>query len=272
MAAELSSIIEIAYRAGEKLAKYFHANDGVVRLKQDRTLVTEADLAADRLITQALIQQFPSDGILSEEMYPYLPAKHERVWIVDPLDGTTNFSIGLPIWGVSIARVTGGFPDLAVVYFPLQKELLTAEKGKGAWLNDRPLHVLQPDREKPAAFFSCCSRTHRYYDVSIRYKPRILGSACYSMSAVARGMALIAFEATPKLWDLAATWLIIQESGGVIETYDGSEPFPVLDNLDYRCKDFPTLSAATPQLMAYARQNIRRKSNPAQGEPADPAS
>lgn len=270
MTVELSSIVDITYRVGKQLVKYFHKNDRSAHHKEDRTLVTEADLAADRLITQALMKQFPTDGILSEEMHPHLSSKHERVWIVDPLDGTTNFSIGLPIWGVSIARVTSGYPDLAVVYFPLQKELLTAEKGKGARINNQPLHVFQPGGEKPAAFFSCCSRTHHSYDVSIRFKTRILGSACYSLSAVARGMALIAFEATPKLWDLAATWLIIQESGGVIETYDRSEPFPILDNLDYRCKDFPTLGAATPELMAYARQNIRRKSRFAEAETPDP--
>ncbi len=272
MAAELSSIIEIAYRVGEQLVKFFYANDGTVHLKEDRTLVTEADLASDRLITQELMKQFPSDGVLSEELHHHLPSNHERIWIVDPLDGTTNFSIGLPIWGVSIARVSGGYPDLAVVYFPLQKELLTAERGKGAWLNAKPLHVLQPDMERPSAFFSCCSRTHRFFDVSIRYKTRILGSACYSMSAVARGMALIAFEATPHIWDLAGTWLIIQEAGGIIETYDGSNLFPVLDNIDYRCKDFPTLSAATPELMAYARQNIRQKPRPLDGKAPDPAS
>lgn len=262
MDSELSFIIDIAHQAGARLVEYFYREERTVHLKEDRTLVTEADLAADRLITQSIMRQFPGDGVISEEVHHHLPSVQERVWIIDPLDGTTNFSIGLPIWGVSIARISGGYPDLAIVYFPMQEELLTAEKGKGAWLNNRPLRVSQPEREKPSAFFSCCSRTHRKYDVTIRYKTRILGSACYSLCAVARGMALIAFEATPKLWDLAAVWLIIQESGGYIESYDSSVLFPVRENLDYRCKDFPTLSAATKDLMFYARQNIRRKDEP----------
>lgn len=270
MDSELSSVIDIAYQAGARLAEHFHHKARPVHLKEDQTLVTEADLAVDRLITQSLMTQFPADGIISEEIHHHLPSIHERVWIVDPLDGTTNFSIGVPIWGVSIARVTGGYPDLAVVYFPMQKELFTAENGKGAWLNNTSLRVSQPEVEEPAAFFSCCSRTHRKYDITIRYKTRILGSACYSMCAVARGMALISFEATPKLWDLAAVWLIIQESGRCVETYDGSTLFPIRENLDYRCIDFPTLSAATQELMAYARQNIRRKDVPGEGVPSDP--
>lgn len=259
MASDLSTVIQIAGQAGEMLTGYFNSNGGSLHFKEDKSLVTEADLAADRLITQLLREQFPSDGILSEELHHQFPSGCNRIWVVDPLDGTTNFSIGLPIWGISIARVADGCPDLAVVFFPLQKELFTAERGRGALLNNKTLRISPPDRDRPAAFFSCCTRTHRDYHVTIRYKTRILGSACYSMCAVACGMALIAFEATPKLWDIAATWLIIQEAGGTVETLDNSEPFPLQGDLDYRCKNYPTLCAATPELLTYARQNIRRK-------------
>jgi myo-inositol-1(or 4)-monophosphatase len=179
------------------------------------------------------------------------------VWVIDPLDGTTNFSLGLPIWGVCISRLVDGQPNLAAVYFPALGEMYTAESKAGAFRNDEPIQVKPPTQDQPTAFFSCCARTHRKYIVELRYKPRILGSASYTWCAVARGAAIIGFEATPKIWDIAAGWLVVSEAQGVIETLDGSRPFPLIPGFDYRQLNFPTLAAATPQLAAQAREQIR---------------
>ena len=105
----------------------------------------------------------------------------------------------------------------------------------------------------------CCSRTYRSYDVGIRYKTRILGSAAYSFCTVARSMALIAFEARPKIWDLAAAWLVVQEAGGYISAYDDRSPFPLIPGTDYSQVDYPTLAATSPALMQKGKTQIQLK-------------
>jgi myo-inositol-1(or 4)-monophosphatase len=145
------------------------------------------------------------------------------------------------------------------VYFPLLDELYTAQLGRGAFLNGEPIQVKPPTPDQPTAFFACCGRTHRHYTVSVPYKPRILGSAAYSLCAVARGAAVLGFETTPKLWDLAAAWLVLQQAGGAVETYAGSQPFPLQNGLDYSQLPYPTLFAATPGLLSRGREWIQPK-------------
>jgi myo-inositol-1(or 4)-monophosphatase len=227
--------------------------------KPDNTVVTEADLAADNLITIAIHKQYPQDEIISEESSHHLINPLSTIWVVDPLDGTTNFSLGVPIWGVSIARITDGYPQLGVLYFPLINELYIACRGSGALLNHSPINTRAPHPAQPMSFFACCSRSFRNYDISIPYKPRIMGSATYSFCMVARGSALIGFDATPKIWDLAAAWLLVEEAGGMIAAFDGSPPFPVHSNGDYSITSYPTLAAATPKLFESGLDKIQRK-------------
>lgn len=239
----------------------FHLSGSPATLKADHTFVTEADIASNRLINAAIRERFPLDFILSEELQTSLGPDLEArfTWVVDPLDGTTNYALGLRIWGISIARLERGIPNLGVLYFPLLDELYTAQRGQGAHLNDQPIHTRPPDPNRPHAFFTCCSRTLEHYQVNLPYKTRILGSASYSFCMVARGTALIGFEVSPKVWDLAAAWLIVQEAGGVIEPFDGSPPFPIVNGYEYFRRSYPTLAAATPKLQAMARAKILPK-------------
>ncbi|OGO64921.1 MAG: hypothetical protein A2030_03790, partial [Chloroflexi bacterium RBG_19FT_COMBO_50_10] len=228
-------------------------------LKADHSFVTEVDLAADRLIAQAIHQHAPDEILLSEELQTGLASLEPAVWVVDPLDGTTNYSLGLHVWGVSIARLVAGQPELGVLYFPLIEELYVAERGQGAYWNSDPIHVRLPDPQQPWPFFSCCSRTHRRYTITIPYKPRILGSAAYSFCMLARGTAAVAFEASPKVWDLSAAWLLVQEAGGVIAPLKGEDPFPVVPDRDYAKLSFPTLAAASVALLTTSHQQIQPK-------------
>ncbi len=188
-----------------------------------------------------------------------LPEVTPAVWIVDPLDGTTNFSLGLHVWGVLITRLQASQPEMTVHYFPLLDELYAAQHGQGAWLNGNPIHTRPPDPDRPYGFFACCSRTHRRYQISIPYKPRILGSAAYTFCMLARGTALIGLEVTPKIWDIAGAWLLIQEAGGCIQPLEGSAPFPIGAEIAYNQANFPTLGTATPELMEFARTKISPK-------------
>jgi len=260
MSQALEFASDLACQAGQLLCEFFRQGGGNYHLKDDYSIVTEADLAVDHLVTGKITEQYPSDSILSEELHPRLPGGEvHAVWIIDPLDGTTNFSLGLPVWGVVIARIRERYPDLAVLYFPVMDELYTAQAGGGAYMNGIPIHVQPPMKDKPATFFSCCGHTHKQYDVRVPYKPRILGSAAYNFCAVARGAAVLGFEATPKIWDLAAGWLLVREAGGVVEAYDGASPFPLSSEVDYARRAYPMLSAATAAVVAKGRDMIRPK-------------
>ena len=251
--------IHLAKRAGSLLKRRFKPGGTPATMKSDHTFVTEADKAADRLITKAIYEYAPKEILLSEEMATSLHTLEPAVWIVDPLDGTTNFSLGLHIWGVSIARLEAGEPVLGVLYFPLTGELFVAEKGLGAYCNDMRLHTRIPDPQRPRPFLACCSRTFQRYEVTIPYKARVYGSAAYSFCLLARGVAGVAFEATPKVWDLAAAWLLVKEAGGSFASLDDSSPFPVVAGCDYVNISFPTLAAASPDLLAISREQIRAK-------------
>lgn len=260
MTETLQFTIDLARRAGKLLLDYYRLGGLETRLKSDFSVVTEADLAADRLVTEAILETYPQDLILSEELHPSLPQEHTGVvWVVDPLDGTTNFSLGLPIWGVSLARLVNGTPQTAVSYFPLIDELYSAQLGLGAYFNGERVRAQEPIKGKITTFFACCGNTHKRYDVSVPYKARILGSTTYNFCAVARGVAVLGFEAVPKVWDLAAAWIMIPEAGGVIETHHGDAPFPLVPGLDYTARAFPTLSAATVAMVAKGREMIRIK-------------
>jgi myo-inositol-1(or 4)-monophosphatase len=250
---------DLAKRTGKQLQRYFQPLGVPTEVKADNSALTEADLAADRMISDAIGDRYPQDGILTEEAGTVYPAGKTHVWIIDPLDGTTNFSLGLHYWGVSIARLTDGVPDLGALYFPLVDELLTAQRGQGAYLNGHPIEVKPPDKDKPFSFFACCSRTIRRYHIDIRYKARVLGSAAYNLSTVARGSAVIGFETSTKIWDVAAAWLLIEEAGGVIQAFDGGSPFHLGPGVDYGGKKIPVLAAATPDLIVYARENLTLK-------------
>jgi myo-inositol-1(or 4)-monophosphatase len=259
MPTPLEFATELALQTGALLKKYYNPAGLQASRKLDNSVVTEADLAADRLISQSIHEQYPQDEIISEESGSSIKSELSPIWVIDPLDGTTNFSLGLPVWGVSIARLIDGLPQLGVLFFPLINELYIASLGSGATLNHSPIHTREPDPSQPMSFFACCSRSFRNYNISIPYKPRIMGSACYSFCLVARGSALLGFEATPKIWDLAAAWLLVKEAGGTIFAFDGSSPFPVSLNVDYNVTNYPTLAASTSKGFEFGKKNIHRK-------------
>lgn len=246
----------IARQAGNLLASLFNPVGVPASPKHDHSLVTDADLASDQIITQALKDKFNNACIISEEGNTQLNENTREIWIVDPLDGTTNFSLGLHYWGVSIAYMRDGLIDATAVYFPLLGEMYTARRGQGAYLNNQKIILQQPKPGKTASFFSCCSRTYRNYTVKIPYKARILGSGAYTLCSVACGRAIVGFEATPKIWDIAGAWLIVTEAGGAIELYQGDYPFPIRTGIDYTKIDLPVLAANSPTSLAKARKQI----------------
>jgi myo-inositol-1(or 4)-monophosphatase len=217
-------------------------------------------VAADNLIASELAARFPSDAILSEELAPTSGFEESRrsghTWVVDPLDGTTNFSLGVQHWGVSIARCDDAGPDVGVLYFPALGEMYVASRGGGATMNGAPIRVRGVSDARLVGMIACCARTPRFYHVNLPMKVRVFGSAAYTLACVARGSAAIGMETRPKIWDLAAGWCLVEEAGGVVTTIDGSAPFPLVADHAYADRSFPVLAAASGELLARAREAI----------------
>ncbi|HUN23862.1 MAG TPA: inositol monophosphatase family protein [Anaerolineales bacterium] len=247
----------IALQAGDELLSWYGRTQ--VELKADGSLVTQADRAVDRLLTREIQAHFPQDAILSEEQtttFTRQAAQANALWVIDPLDGTTNFAHGLHFWGVSIARLEQGVPTLAVLYWPQVQELYWAERGHGAWLNGQPIHT-RPQPLTGESFLMQCTRTQKNYQVNVPCKRRIFGACAYHLCAVARGLVVGTIEAVPHLWDIAAGWLLIQEAGGEIATLAGGTPFPPVADTDYNALAIPTLAAANSVVWQALRAQIQ---------------
>lgn len=256
MSSPLHFAVDVARQTGEMLLSKYELGGISADFKNDHTAVTRADIAADNMICEAIQNQFPEDLILSEESNPGNYAEDRAIWIIDPIDGTANFAMGLPIWGISIARVVDGLPQVGVLNFPVVGELFAAERGKGVTLNEQPMSPIVPGEHTVTPFFSCCSRTIRRYKVDLPYKARIMGAAAYTFTSVARGNAAIGFQTKTRIWDIAAGWLIVEESGKEIEVFIGRPPFPLMPDVDYENDNFPIIMAANPELITLARKKL----------------
>ncbi len=249
---------QTSLQTGKLLLDHFKRGTDRVYIKTDRTLVTDADREADLFIQGAILSEFPEDKILSEEGDTVYP-NHAHVWVVDPLDGTVNFSNGLGHWGVSIAYLEEGHPHSAAIYFPLTDELFSAQKGGGAYLNGVPIQISPGDGKESFEIFVHCSRMHEKYQVDLRYKKRSLGAAAYHLCLISNSTAALAFESTPKIWDFAGGWLIIKEAGGVLESINNKQPFPARAGIDYQDISYPIAAARSKSILAEAKKNIVKK-------------
>jgi myo-inositol-1(or 4)-monophosphatase len=231
----------IAREAGALLLQYFH--QGLkIEYKGDADLVTAADRAAETLIRERISKQFPSHDVLGEEQ-GLNDQRGDYRWYVDPLDGTTNFAHGYPVFAVSMAlehqaleeRSSGqqGRRIAGVIYDPTRDELFAAEQGRGAHLNGKPIHV-----SKAAQLKECLVATgfpshkrHKnpniyfYHQITLRtHGVRRAGSAALDLCNVACGRFDGFWEFNLNPWDTAAGVLIVEEAGGKVSRFDGS-PF-----------------------------------------------
>ena len=204
--------------------------------KQVNDFVTEVDHAAEKIIIETLLAAYPGHGIWAEESGREHGAKDsEFVWIIDPLDGTTNFIHGLPVYCVSIALAVKGKIEQAVIYDPSRNDLFTATKGRGAYLNDRRLRV-----SKRIRLQDCLISTGFPYrpgddmptylrmmgDVMQRTAGlRRPGSAALDLAYVAAGYTDGFFETGLQPWDVAAGSLLVTEAGGLVGNLSGDSDF-----------------------------------------------
>ena len=230
MARELEVAVAAAEAAGEVLRSGF-GREQTVRYKGEVDLVTEVDERAEGVIGEVLREAFPGYGMLAEEGGRRLGEGDSR-WIVDPLDGTTNYAHGLPIFAVSIALERAGEVILGVVHDPMREETYVAERGGGATLNGEPLRV--SDTDEPIRALLVTGFPYDRADMwaavelfgrltELTQDVRRLGAAALDLCYVAAGRLDAYYEKGLHAWDVAAGSLILKEAGGRITDYRGRE-------------------------------------------------
>ena len=210
--------------------------------KSDGSLITSCDLWSDKTIVDGLASIAPDEGVLSEEGGKLIPST-KAYWIVDPLDGTTNFAAGIPYWSISVARFVDGKPQSSFLIIPTLKKKFVAIKGKGVWLNNQKIDPSQNNHQSECV--SLCSRSIKI----LQKKPnsifpgkiRLLGVSSLNLTSVAMGQTFGAIESTPKIWDIAAAWLLLEELNCSIEWLE-TDPLNLISGQNLSDINFPLIA------------------------------
>ena len=229
MAKELEVALSAARQAGEVLRSGFGAEHAIT-YKGEVDLVTEVDEEAERVIREELLGAFPSHGMLAEEG-GRKAGKEDASWIVDPLDGTTNYAHGLPVFAISIALERGGEVVLGVVHDPMRDETFVARRGGGATLNGEPIRVSETEEPIRALIATGLPYDRERMPEALRLFGRFaalsrgmrrLGAAALDLCYVACGRLDGYYERGIWPWDVAAGELILGEAGGMVTDYRGN--------------------------------------------------
>ncbi len=220
---EIEFATELADDAGKIMRKHFVSNDFGIFYKEDESIVTCVDRDINKLVIGRVKVKFPYHSVLGEET-SHILEKDEYVWVVDPVDGTKLFSIGVPIATFSIALVdrNNGQPILAVVYDPFMDRMFVAKKGGGAMCNGKIIRVSEEDIG-PKMLFCGHGAT---IDVmknfeNIKFSPFTLSSSIYMGMLVATGKVAVYIKSGGSPWDVATIKLLVEEAGGVVTTLSG---------------------------------------------------
>jgi myo-inositol-1(or 4)-monophosphatase len=229
----LSDVESLARQAGEILRAGYGKNHQVT-YKGEIDLVTEIDRQSETFLLSEIQRQYPDHAVVAEESGG-IAGQACCKWYIDPLDGTVNFAHGIPIFSVSIAYAQNGSIILGVVYDPLRDECFSAQAGKGAWLNGKPIHISHAQELEQSLLvtgFPYDIRTNPQTNLDLFTKfslisqgVRRLGSAALDLCYVATGRFDGYWEMRLSPWDLAAGALIAQESGARVSDLKGGQDF-----------------------------------------------
>jgi myo-inositol-1(or 4)-monophosphatase len=230
----LNIAVKAARRAGNLIHRSTDKIDHLtVTKKSHADFVSEVDRAAEQTIMQTLLEAYPDHAILAEESGTH--GESEYVWIIDPLDGTTNFLHGFPQFSVSIALQHKGILTQAVVYDPVRNELFTATRGRGAFLNDKRIRVTKRAHLADALIGTGFPYTRfEHMDAYMAIFKEVMqktagmrrpGSAALDLAWTAAGRYDGFFETGLKPWDIAAGTLLITEAGGMVSDLSGNDSY-----------------------------------------------
>lgn len=254
MASYLETSKDIAREAGALLRNYLERRVGF-ELKGEFDLITEADRASEKLVVERLRSHFPSHGIVAEEGGGHA-APSEYRWYVDPLDGTTNFAHGFPMFNVTLALERGSELIAGVIYDPVQDEMFAAEHGGGAYLNNRRIRVSKTSRLQDSLVATGFPSRKRHLNVNVHFYYQMAmathgvrrgGSAALDLAYVACGRLDAFWEFGLNPWDVAAGLLLIAEAGGALSDMHGG---PVELRGPHLLADNGLIHSATLQLFA----------------------
>ena len=250
---QLNAVHQLLDRVAERQRQDFGniASD----LKPDGTLITTCDRWSDAAIIEGLAVIAPGEGVLSEEGSKAVPST-KAYWVVDPLDGTTNFAAGIPYWAISVARWVDGQPAEVFLDVPSLRQRIVAIRGKGAWRNGKRLSP-ETRTKTDSACISLCSRSIRVLqrrpDRRFPGKIRLLGVASLNLLSVALGQTAGALEATPKIWDMAAAWLVLSELACPL-IWLAKQPGQLAPGEDLSAADFPVVAAGNSEMLERLRE------------------
>jgi myo-inositol-1(or 4)-monophosphatase len=229
----LTIMVNAAFKAGRLLTKDFGEVANLqVSVKGPADFVSNADKAAEKIVQDELSKARPTYGFLMEEGGEVRGSDGQHRWIVDPLDGTTNFLHGIPIFATAIALQRGEEIVAAVIYNPVMDELFVAEKGGGAWLGDRHRLRVSGRKHLSEAVISTgikvsgTTNDAQHLRQLVHVAPAVAGirrtgSACLDLAWLAAGRFDGFWEAKLSPWDVAAGWLMLREAGGLMTDYAG---------------------------------------------------
>lgn len=253
---------QVMHDALDALAPRLLATTGRVEPddKGDGTPVTAIDLEADERLGAAIATAFPAHGVLSEERDTVVPDT-EWCWVVDPIDGTSNFTVGLPYWCVSVALALHGVPVLGIVDAPvLARRYLgdpDAARRDGARLAVRPPVDWHDPANRHIPLMLTTGTARRARASRIRLNPRVMGATALDLAVVAEGVAAAALARVPKVWDIAAGSVLVARAGGTMLCLSDPPLLPLQPGTDHAARpaataagpDEPTLRAHAPALL-----------------------
>jgi myo-inositol-1(or 4)-monophosphatase len=228
----LEDIIQISGIAGGFIRSKFRSNFNIQFKSNETDLVTEVDKASEKIITDFIRQKYPDHGILAEESGESKSSSGYR-WVIDPIDGTTNFAHGLPIFSVSIGVQKNEETLYGVIYDVMQDIVYSAEKGKGAFANGKRIHVTGNDILRRSVLvtgfpYNIASNPGKALEIFAALTKsargiRRLGSAAIDLCYVACGVFDAFWEVSLHPWDICAGMLIVEEAGGLITDFNGNK-------------------------------------------------
>ena len=226
---EIDVMLSCMRKIGDLLMKYFEEKSYNVSMKGINNPVTEADLASNSLLITTIQQYFPQDAVLSEEVFSedhLLPDRHqaERVWIIDPIDGTKEFIEGLPEFSISVGLIINNQPVLGFIFNPAQNFFIHGGKGVGIFVNSKPLCQRKPSPQIIEELYPCFSRSEFNKGLFEQYHARlpineqqVFGSIAYKLGLVVSDQFNFTLSYRPKNeWDIAAGLCLFEEIGYVM--------------------------------------------------------
>lgn len=271
-AGALRILAERAARRGGEIGRAAFGTRPELRFKPDRSEVTAIDLAAERAVIGLIRSERPQDAFIAEERTAGADGPHpdaaQICWAIDPVDGTRNFVRGIPLFACSVAALRDGTPIAGAIFDPLHDALYSADAHGPLLVNGRSwpeLGAADADGYRASArvLAAIPSLPHRRFLPAVhrmieRFVVRTYGSAAMHLAWIATGRIDAALQDNPKLWDVAAGWLLVQRAGGVVTRTDGQPLFPI-DLACYGGEDLPLVAgapAAQADLLSIVRSAV----------------